>query len=124
MSIHPLFTELNLSNRLGQQVRVQACRLSHQGRDLVVLSAPGYAPTFIGKNAETFAFQLREHWNLDVRRFDLLEWRISASEDQWLRWRFEWVGHSPLVIGAEPLSQVQRTLLVNLLNPVAVAAGA
>lgn len=124
MSIHPLFAELSLSNRLGQQVSVHACRLTHQGRDFIILAAPGQAPTFIGKNAETFAFQLREYWNLDARRFDLVEWRISATEDQWLRWRFEWVGHSPLVIGAESLSPAQRSLLVNLLNPVAAAAGA
>ncbi|QEI11638.1 hypothetical protein [Cellvibrio japonicus] len=125
MSIHAftdLFVKHNLSNRLGQPVQLQVLSLHHQGRDYVFITAPLQNPNFIGKNAETFAFQLRDYFSLDARRFELIEVR-EADEPEFIRWRFEWVGHSPLSARAEPVvSNSQRQLLQGLVQAPRIAA--
>ncbi len=118
---HP-FQRLALHNRLGQVVSIQACHLHHQGRDLVFLQAPEQNFHFIGKNAETLAFQLREHYALDARRFDMIELRPAESDLEVYRWRFEWVGHSPLSARAELLGDGQARFMLSLLDPAQVAA--
>ncbi len=77
------------------------------------------------KNAETFAFQLREFFALDPRQFDLIEVRLQ-EEPALLRWRFEWVGYSPLSPRSEPVSASQAQGLLNLLQaePAAEVVGA
>ncbi len=124
MLMHP-FQRLALHNRLGQPVGLEACHLHCQGRDLVFVKAPDQNPHFFGKNAETLAFQLREYFDLDGRRLDLMEIRASESGEILFRWRFEWVGHSPLSGRAEPMVEGQARYMMALLNPSSqVAVGA
>ena len=87
--------------------------------------APNQAANFVSKNAEPFALQLREYFALDARRFELIEVRNPETEVQFIRWRFEWGGHSPLSARAEHLlSPAQRSTLLRLLGLTDVAAGA
>ena len=123
MSIESLFVEIALNNRLGQEVQLRSCHLSHHGRDYVFVIDPHQAANFISKNAEPFAFQLREHFNLDPRRFELIEVRNPQVAIQLIRWRFEWVGHSPLSARSEHImSNSQRSMLLGLLGEDDLAA--
>lgn len=127
MLMNPLFVDTSLSNRLGQGVRLGVCYLQYQGRDYVFVAAPTQqASSFVGKNAEPFAFQLREKFGLDARRFELIEVREAGDATQLFRWRFEWVGNSPLSARSEEINSAGlRTILLNLIDPAqAVAATA
>ena len=123
MLMHP-FQRLALHNRLGQPIHLDVCHLQHQGRDLVFARAPDNNPHFFGKNAETLAFQLREYFSLDGRRLDLIEMRTVDEADALYRWRFEWVGHSPLSGRVEALVEGQVKFMLGLLNSTQVAATA
>lgn len=127
MLLNPLFVDTSLNNRLGQEVRLGVCHIQFQGRDYVFVAAPTQqASSFVGKNAEPFAFQLREKFALDARRFELIEVRDAGDTTRLLRWRFEWVGNSPLSARSEEInSPGLRASLLQLLDPAqAVAATA
>ncbi len=118
-----LFVETVLTNRLGQPLTLSVCHVPFQGRDYFLVAAPAqYASSFVGKNAEPFAFQLREAYDVDARRFELVEVRESAEATQLVRWRFEWVGNSPLSARSEEI--VAPGLRAALLNAIEPAAGA
>ncbi|OZY84330.1 hypothetical protein CBP51_14040 [Cellvibrio mixtus] len=124
MVMNSFFVETVLSNRLGQPVSLSVCHLQFQGRDYVLVVAPTqHASSFVGKNAEPFAFQLRERFDLDARRFELIEVRESTEGTQMYRWRFEWVGNSPLSARSEEItSPVLRTVLLDVVEPAVPAA--
>jgi hypothetical protein len=124
MLMNPLFVDTSLSNRLGQEVRLAVCHLQYQGRDYVFVAAPvQQASSFVGKNAEPFAFQLREKFGLDARRFELIEVRETSDGMQLFRWRFEWVGNSPLSARSEEInSPGLRTTLLNMIAPAQAVA--
>lgn len=123
MVMNSFFAPAVLNNRLGQPVNLSVCHLPFQGRDYVMVIAPlQQASSFVGKNAEPFAFQLREHFGVDARRFELVEVRETAEGFSLQRWRFEWVGNSPLSARAEEInSPVLRAALLNVLEPAAIA---
>lgn len=112
-----LFTDTALYNRLGQGVHLGVHHAHHQGRDYLFVLAPmQQASSFVGKNAEPFAFQLREQYQLDARRMELIEVRQHEDNIQLYRWRFEWVGASPLSARSEEItSPVLRASLLGLL---------
>ncbi len=118
MLLSPLFVDVQLKNRLGQAVQVGVCHLQHLGRDYVFVAAPTQqASSFVGKNAEPFALQLREQLELDTRRMELIEVRGSIEAIQLFRWRFEWVGNSPLSARSEEIASAgMRGTLLNLIN--------
>lgn len=124
MLMNPLFVDTALNNRLGQEVRLGVCHYQYQGRDYVFVIAPTQqASSFVGKNAEPFAFQLREKFELDARRFELIEVRDAADAARLYRWRFEWVGNSPLSARSEEInSPGLRTSLLHLINPPQIVA--
>jgi hypothetical protein len=127
MLMNPVFVDTSLHNRLGQEVRLGVCHFQYQGRDYVFVIAPTQqASSFVGKNAEPFAFQLREKFALDARRFELIEVREAADTTHMYRWRFEWVGNSPLSARSEEInSPGLRASLLQLIDPAqAVAATA
>lgn len=126
MLMNSVFVDTPLNNRLGQSVHLGVCHFHYQGRDYVFVVAPTQqASSFVGKNAEPFAFQLREKFGLDARRFELIEVRESADATHLYRWRFEWVGNSPLSARSEEInSPGLRAALFELLEPAAVAATA
>lgn len=113
------FTDVVLENRLGQTVHLGVTHIPTQTRDYVFVTALSQqASSFVGKNAEHFAFQLLHRFQLDTKRFELIELRIAGEEQQLWRWRFEWVGHSPLSARSElVVSPSQRHLLLHLLDP-------
>ena len=125
MLMNPVFVDTALHNRLGQEVRLGVCHFLYQGRDYVFVVAPSQqASSFVGKNAEPFAFQLREQLALDPRRFELIEVRDQADATHLYRWRFEWVGNSPLSARSEEITSAGlRASLLQLIEPAqAIAA--
>ena len=124
MFMNSVFADTPMTNRLGQSVHLGVCHCHYQGRDYVFVTAPTQqASSFVGKNAEPFAFQLREKFALDARRFELIEVRETADTVQLYRWRFEWVGNSPLSARSEEIiSPGLRATLLDLLEPAPVAA--
>lgn len=117
------FVDTQLNNRLGQPVSLRVCHLPLQGRDYLLVATPTqHTSSFVGKNAEHFAFQLRALFSLDARRVELVEVRETLSGIRLFRWRFEWVGNSPLSARSEEIvAPVLRTLLLNVIEPAAVA---
>lgn len=113
------FTEIALENRLGQVVQLGVTHIPTDTRDYVFVTAlTQQASSFVGKNAEHFAFQLLRRFQLDTKRFELVELRGNAKEQDIWRWRFEWVGQSPLSARSEAVtSATQYQMLLSLLNP-------
>jgi hypothetical protein len=124
MLLTPFFIDTPLNNRLGQAVQLGVYHLKHQGRDYVFVAAPTQqASSFVGKNAEPFAFQLREKLALDARRMELIEVRDTSEGVRLFRWRFEWVGNSPLSARSEEITAPGlRATLLTLINPEQEAA--
>lgn len=117
------FSPVVLLNRLGQEVELHLCHQPFQGRDLLFVLAPKQASSFVGKNAEPFAFQLRESLALDPRQMDLIEVRETAGQIHLFRWRFEWVGNSPVTSRAEEVtSPSQRNHLLQWITQEQEAA--
>ncbi len=112
-----LFQTVDLENRLGQLVQLDVALVPAEARDYVFISAPAHqAAGFIGKNAEHFAFQLCQRLQLDPRRFELVEFRTGGESPCLWRWRFEWVGYSPLAGRSEAVTSAsQQQLLFRLL---------
>jgi hypothetical protein len=121
--MNSFFVDTVLNNRLGQPVNLSVCHLQYQGRDYLMVMAPTqHASSFVGKNAEPFAFQLRERFDLDARRFELVEVRETADGTHLYRWRFEWVGNSPLSARSEEIvSPVLRAALLDIVEPAPAA---
>lgn len=118
------FTRHPLLNRLGQPVELYVCHQAFQGRDLLFVLAPNkHASSFVGKNAEPFAFQLRELFGLDPRQMDLIEVREQLGQIQLFRWRIEWVGNSPVTSRQEEVtSPSQRKHLLQWISVEDTAA--
>lgn len=116
---NPLFVDMTLHNRLGQEVHLSVCHIIHQGREYVFVAAPTpQASSFVGKNAEPFAFQLREKFAVDTRRFEFIEVRDMLGALHLYRWRFEWAGNAPLSARHEEItSSGLRTVLLDLISP-------
>lgn len=105
----PVFTRCELDNRLGQPVQAEVAHIPTEIRDYVFISAPQQqAASLVGKNAEHFAFQLCQRLQLDPRRFDLIELRTSGESPCLWRWRFEWVGHTPLSGKSEAVTSASQ----------------
>jgi hypothetical protein len=119
MQHYSRFTRIELENRLGQKVHLGVTHIPTDARDYVFVTALSQqASSFVGKNADHFAFQLLHRFQLDTKRFELVELRGSAEEQSLWRWRFEWVGNSPLSGRSELVaSPAQRQLLMRLLDP-------
>lgn len=112
------FTSIELLNRLGQNIELAVQHMQVFGREYVfVVALTQQASSLVAKNAEHFAFQLREIFQLDARRFEMIELRGDLSVLAFWRWRFEWVGVSPLSPRSEIISsRNQHCQLLNLLN--------
>jgi hypothetical protein len=113
-----------LHNRLGQAVELAVYHTFGFGREYVFVAALTHQlSSIVAKNAEHFAFQLREFFKLDARRFELIEMRGDGSNPEFWRWRFEWVGNSPLSPKCERVSSSnQLTQLLSLLQATPRAA--
>ncbi len=110
--------QLNLTNRLGQPVVLGISFMPGAKRDTLFVCAPRQqASSLFGKNAEQFMFQLMDKLPLDAERLDLIEVRGTEQAPEFWRWRFNWVGRSPLAPRCEPVtSSGSKTALLALLN--------
>jgi hypothetical protein len=120
MTLPRLFISLVVENRLGQRIALGVHHVQAFGREYVFVAAlTQQASSVVAKNTEHFAFQLREHFQLDARRFEMIEVRGDgdiALQSFW-RWRFEWVGSSPLSPRCEAITaNNQHNQLLSLLN--------
>lgn len=113
------FTNISLENRLGQIIGLGVTYVHAEARDYVFVTAPAQqASSLVGKSAEHFAFQLLRRFELTTKRFVMIELRGSGDSESLWRWRFEWVGESPLSARCEEVSSpAQRQQLLNLLEP-------
>lgn len=114
------FINLELDNRLGQTVKLAVQHVQSFGREYVFVKAlTQQVSSLVAKNAEHFAFQLREIFQLDARRFEMIEVRGFIEEPNMWRWRFEWVGTSPISPRCEAISSTnQQTQMIKLMTPV------
>lgn len=112
------FAHYFLANRLGQTLELAVSHSQAFGREYVFVAALAQqASSLVAKNAEHFAFQLRELFKLDSRRFEMVELRGELDNPQFWRWRFEWVGNSPLSARCEMINSTsQRNQFLTLLN--------
>lgn len=110
--------QLALTNRLGQPVMLGVSFKPTAKRDTVFVCAPRQqASSLFGKNAEQFMFQLMAKLPLDPERLDLIEVRGSEQAPEFWRWRFNWVGRSPLAPRSEPVtSSASKAALLALLD--------
>ncbi|RYY76083.1 MAG: hypothetical protein EOO52_00730 [Gammaproteobacteria bacterium] len=118
MTLGQSFNKYSLVNRLGQELQLSAYHTQAYGREYVFVSALAqHASSLVAKNAEHFAFQLRELFKVDARRFELIELRGGTSNPELFRWKFEWVGNTPLSARCEVVSSPsQRNHFLALLN--------
>lgn len=99
------FEQLDLTNRLGQPVTLGVKFRPGTRRDtLFVRASQQQASSFFGKNAEQFMFQLLAIMDLVPERLDLFEVRGPAEAPEFWRWRFNWVGRSPLAPRSERIA--------------------
>jgi hypothetical protein len=127
MTLPESFNNYSLVNRLGQVLQLCAYHTQVYGREYVFVAAQAQqASSLVAKNAEHFAFQLRERFDIDARRFEMVELRGNVSNPELFRWRFEWVGNTPLSARCEQISShSQRNHFLALLNiqrPLQVAS--
>ncbi len=118
MTLPSSFVSIELLNRLGQSIELAVQHMQAFGREYVFVAAlTQQASSVVAKNAEHFAFQLRELFQLDARRFEMIELRGDLAALALWRWRFEWVGGSPLSPRSEIISSLhQHHQLLHLLN--------
>lgn len=112
------FTLLTLQNRLGQSVELDVGFRPTNVRDYVFVACLNQrASSMVGKNAQHFAVQLCELFELEPRRFELIEVRDTGTEQTLWRWRFEWAGRSPMAPRGELITSAQQQhMLFELLN--------
>ncbi len=118
MTLPESFNNYSLANRLGQVLELSAYHTQVYGREYVFVAAlEQHASSVVAKNAEHFAFQLRNLFNIDARRFEMVELRGDFTNPELWRWRFEWVGNSPLSARCEAISSHnQHKQFLELLN--------
>ncbi|MDQ2077957.1 hypothetical protein [Marinimicrobium sp. ABcell2] len=112
------FEQLNLTNRLGQPVALGIKYQPAVKRDTLFVRAPQQqASSFFGKNADQFIFQLLRALPLVPERLDLIEVRGPDEAPEFWRWRFNWVGRSPLAPRSERVNSAgTQAALLSLLE--------
>lgn len=115
---HPAVDPLTLTNRLGQPVTLGVKLLRGEHRDTLFVSAPRQqASSFFGKNAEPFLTQLLKRLPINPARLSVIELRGDQDRPEFWRWRFEWVGRSPMAPRCEQVAgDGSRSTLQSLLD--------
>ena len=110
MKVNYPFEAVLVRNRLGQGMKLMVCPFSLSKEHVCVLVAlpKNLHPRLLAKNAEHIVFQLRERFNRAVKKFSMLEQRVTEEMDQWYAWDFNWVGNTPLEPKSRLLSDQQR----------------
>ena len=113
-----MFDQLTVTNRLGQPIELDVKRVDNGQRAYLFVHAPKLAiSSLVAKNAEHFAHQLVERFELDHRRVDFIEVRDFAEQVHMIRWRFVWVGNSAISASQEEVSSSsQQSYLASVLG--------
>ncbi|WP_439134245.1 hypothetical protein, partial [Pseudomaricurvus sp.] len=114
---NPLFeTEtVQLQNRLSRLVDVKLRCFAYNNRYCVILVASQRFPARqLNNSAEHLAYQLVQRLNVAPEDVDFIQYQ-PGEEPEWLRWRFQWVGTSPLQAKSLPLSS---TSLESFVMPI------
>lgn len=108
---------VQLCNRVGRPLNVDVQCLSYRNRYYVVLMARQDLPgNQLLKNAEHLARQLIDCMGVSPSDVDFIQYQ-PREEPEWLRWRFQWVGNSPLKAASYPInSSSQKSFLQPLLS--------
>ncbi|GEM_PF-1678348 len=116
------FKSVLVDNRLGQRVElfVFSARIAVDRVCLLVRVPEGTHYSVFAKNAELFAFQLRERMAGAMKNFSLVEVRLDSHKqlDEWFGWRFQWVGMTPLSGKAYPLPVAQQKRFTSYIDSV------
>lgn len=94
---------LQLRNRVGRSMSVDVQCLKHRNRYYVILMTTRDLPgNQLLKSAEHLARQLIERLGVSPHDVDFIQYQ-QGEEPEWLRWRFQWVGNSPLQAASYPI---------------------
>lgn len=112
----PLKTEsVQLQNRLSRLVNVNLRCFTYKGRYSVFLVASQEFPARqLNNSAEHLAYQLIQRLDAAPEDVDFIQFQ-PGEEPEWLRWRFQWVGTSPLQAKSLPLGP---TALESFVMPI------
>lgn len=118
MSLPCCFELLELHNRLGQTIALRACPFHFSEDEVCVLVAvpEGMHQASFSKSAEHIAFQLYERFNEAACGFSLVELRDVAGKQCWYRWRFTWVGSTPIEGRQSQLSKQERQRYLQIIE--------
>jgi hypothetical protein len=106
---------VQLQNRIGRLISVNLQCIVHDGRYCVVIqSTPELPSRQMSKSAEQLAHQIIQRLDVDPESVDFLQCQ-PGEEPEWLRWRFQWVGQSPLQGKSHP---VNSTFEARVLKPM------
>ncbi len=116
----PFETEtLLLQNRLGRLVPVALrCFHHHRGVCVVLVATPDFPARQLTNSAEHLAYQLFQRLSeycqqqdascrLNAEDVEFIQFH-PADEPEWLRWRLQWAGSSPIHLDSVPLTQASR----------------
>lgn len=121
------FKTHTLLNRLGMSIDIDILLLDGASTlQAIVSSNKNHHRSTIPKNIEHIAFQLNKTFNSgNLKEFCLMEYRYRQQEE-WLNWRFNWVGNTPLEgeshpVPAHQLSEIKGS--ITALNEPLQSAG-
>lgn len=87
---------VQLQNRIGRLILVNIQCITHAGRYCVIVqSTADIASRQLTKSAEQLAHQIVKRLSLEPELVDFIQCQ-PGEDPEWLRWRFQWVGQSPL----------------------------
>jgi len=100
---------VQLQNRIGRLISVNLQCILHCGRYCVIMqSTPELPARQMSKSAEQLAHQIIQRLGIDPETADFLQCQ-PKEEPEWLRWRFQWVGQSPLQGKSHPVNSTFET---------------
>jgi hypothetical protein len=102
----PFETEtLQLHNRLSRLVSVTLRCFERDGRySIILVATPEFPARQLNNSAEHLAYQLVQRLGVPPEQVDFIQHQ-PGEEPEWLRWRFQWVGSSPIQGKSLPLNQ-------------------
>lgn len=93
-----------LQNRLGRLINVELSCFTHGARYCVILNSTADFPARqMSKSAEHLAYQIILRLGVNPNDVDFVQYQ-PGEQPEWLRWRFQWVGQSPLHGKSSPVN--------------------
>ncbi|NHN39280.1 hypothetical protein G8764_18395 [Pseudomaricurvus alcaniphilus] len=106
---------VQLRDRTGRPLTLDvSCRYYQRRYALIVVSRDNLPARQLAKNAEHIAHQLMQQLQIDPAQVDFFQYHAGQCP-VWRRWRFRWVGLSPLLISDEPLDESAKAVYLRRL---------